>query len=108
MRDRLEIRKRQLPYRVSVPLGSKVFEFEFHYNAAGDFYTVHLYSGGALLCAGEKLVLGRALFEDCYEAGVYPTLRLAPHDEAETAHRCGKNELGISVFLTLDDEERGG
>lgn len=103
MRDRIEINKEILPYRANIALGRTVFTFEFHYNSQEDCFVVHLYRGGRLLCAGEKLVYGQPLFRDCYEAGRYPVLRLVPLDESGSVREVTWDTLGSRVFLTVDD-----
>lgn len=103
MRDRLEVKKEQLPYRANVPLGAEVFGLEFHYNAAEDCFTVHLYKGEELLCAGEPLVYGRPLFANCQEVERFPVVRLVPWDESGEGHEVGYEALGASVFLTVED-----
>ncbi len=108
MRDRLEVRKDSLPYRVTVPLGAAVYGLEFHYNEADDRFTVSLYRGETLLCAGEPLVYGRALFADCFEAEKYPVLRLVPWDEGGECREVGYETLGTRVFLTVEDTDGNG
>ena len=104
MKDRLEVRTGQMPYEVSVPVGAAVFGLAFHYNAACDRYTVSLRKNGTLLCAGEPLVYGRALFADSYEAESYPVLRLVPQDESGGEDEVNEETLGSRVFLCVDDE----
>ncbi len=107
MRDRMDIQKELIPTRATVPIEMQVFDFEFNYNAEGDFFTVSLYQDGRLICAGEPLIYGRPLFKDGYRPGNYPLVPLVPLDEAGEETHVGWQALGNRVFLTLDTTEGG-
>ncbi len=104
MRDRVPIKKENLPYRVNLILAAGVYTVEIHYNSRMDGYVLHLYRGDELLCGGEKLVYGRPLWRDCYEAEQYPVLRLVPYDESDQADEVTRETLGKTVFLTIEDQ----
>ncbi len=104
MRDRLAINKENLPYRAQFVLGAGVYTLEVHYNSRMDAFTVHLYKGEDLVCGGERLVYARPLWQDVYEAGQYPPLRLVPLDESGAETEIRWENLGKTVFLTLEDD----
>lgn len=105
MRDRIELNKKQIPMRFTMVLAGKVFTFWVSYNKTADLFTISLFDRkGELLCAGEPLIYGMPLFRDVYEAGKFPAVDLVPWDESGQEHAVTWDNLGTTVFLTLDNE----
>lgn len=104
MRDRLPLDKEMTPYSYNIAVGEAMYQFEFHYNSAGDYFTAHLSRDGQVLCYGEKIVYGAPLFAGLAGAGGFPPVRLVPLDESGEASRAGWNEMGTSVFLSVEDD----
>ncbi len=107
MRDYIEIKKELVPYQFNILLADEWFELYVDYNKTADMFTVALYKDDALI-SSEPLVLGVPLFQDVYQPGRYPAITLVPHDYSGTAERVTYENLGESVFLTIDDEGESG
>ena len=105
MRDRITLNKKLIPYRFDMVLAGKPFTFWVNYNKTADLFTLSLFdSKGSLLCAGEPLIYGMPLFGDLYEAGKFPAVDLVPWDESGQESAVTWDNLGVTVFLTLDNE----
>lgn len=98
----IEIDKDAIPYSFEMQLGNVTWEFEVRYNTDFDFFTIDLLRAGELIVAGEKLVYGKALFENVQTK---PSIPIMPFDESGNAKRVGWAELENSVFLYLLDGE---
>lgn len=103
MRDILPINKKRMPYGYTIALGDQVFRINFMYNSRRNLFSVNLYKNGELLCAGEKLVYGRPLFEDVYTVQDFPGIRLVPVDAGGQENTISWENLGKTVFVTIDD-----
>lgn len=104
MGGRIGLEKEKAPYRFQIVLGRRMFWMELRYNASCDFFTLGLAHGDQLLCAGEKLVWDMPLFEGCYRAGEFPVVRLVPKGKPGAEGQIGWEDLGKTVFLTVDDQ----
>ncbi|GAK01514.1 hypothetical protein [Geomicrobium sp. JCM 19055] len=58
----LPIDVERVPYRFNVELAEELFDFEVHYNGAGDYFTVDLRKNGEDVVIGEKITYGVPLF----------------------------------------------
>ena len=103
MKDRILIEKNLIPYRFSILLGDELFDLDVNYNRYADMFTVALYKGDELICAGEPIVYGVPLFKDVFMPN-YPAITIIPIDESGEANRVTKANLGDTVFLCIDDE----
>lgn len=103
MLDRIPIQTNKVPYRAQVVLGSGVYTMELHYNSVMDSFVLQLYRGEEMVCAGERVVYGRALWGDVYQPGAYPPVRILPLDESGAVDVVTKETFGKLVFLTIDD-----
>lgn len=76
------------------------------YNITADMFTVAVYKDDKLITS-EPLILDTPLFKDTYQPG-FPALSIVPValDKSET--RITWDNMGKTVFLTIDDEESGG
>lgn len=101
MRDRIEIKKDLVPYQFNILLAGEWFELRVNYNKTADLFTLTVYKGDELICT-EPLILGVPLFKDTYQPGKFPAITLIPYGPTETALTF--DNLGESVFLTVDDE----
>lgn len=100
--DTLAISKGMLPYECNMLLAGEVFELHFAYNAAAEVFTVDLYKGGELLCAGEPMVYGVPLWHDVYRAGLYPAVDIVPIDPSGQSDAVTYDNLGVTVLLVID------
>ena len=112
--DFIDINKSELPERFEIDLADETFLLQFNYNETGDFFTVDLYGIGDEedafpIVYGEKLVLGRPLWENITSDDI-PAPTLMPLDIGMEADRITFENLGVSVFLYIvdgDGEELG-
>lgn len=103
MRDRIIVKKEQIPYGFSIALGMEKYSMRFAYNKVADLFTVSLYKGGALLCQNEPIVYGVPLFKDVYESGRFPMTDIVPLDESGNESAVTWDNFGRTVFLTIDN-----
>lgn len=103
--ETLEINKKLLPYEFSILLAGELFTLHISYNATGEFFTVDLYKGGELICAGEPIVYGVPLWKDVYQAGKYPALDIIPRDPSGERNAVTFDNLGDTVLLIVDNGE---
>lgn len=102
MRDYIPIEKELIPYSFEILLADERFELLIDYNKTADLFTVAVYSNNELLCV-EPLMLNVPLFQDTYKPG-FPAVTLVPYDPSGVAKKVTWDNLGVSVFLSLDDE----
>lgn len=105
--DYIDINKSELPERFEIDLADETFLLQFNYNETGDFFTVDLYGIGdeedpMPIVYGEKLVLGRPLWENITSDDI-PAPTLMPLDIGMEADRITFENLGVSVFLYIVD-----
>ena len=103
MRDYIEIKKELIPYRFNILLAGQWFELYVNYNKTAGFFTVGLYKDDQLI-ASEPLVLGAPLFKAIYHPELFPAVEIVPYDQNGLAEGVTYDNLGESVFLTIDDE----
>lgn len=103
MRDHIEINKELIPYRFNILLAGQWFELYVSYNQAAEMFTVGLYKDDTLITT-EPLVLGVPLFHDVYQPNLFPAIEIVPYDSSGLAEKVTFDNLGESVFLTIDDE----
>lgn len=103
MRDRIIVKKEQIPYGFSIALGMDKFTMRFAYNRQADLFTVSLYRAGKLLCSNEPVIYGTPLFRDIYDSGVFPMLTIVPLDESGNETAVTYKNFGETVFLTIDN-----
>jgi len=96
--DYIDIEKDLIPYRFDISLADKMFTFEVHYNAKGDYFTVDLESDGEVLVRGEKLVYGVELFQDIRDDR-FPRVAILPYDESGNTSAVTWETLSTSAFL---------
>jgi hypothetical protein len=103
MRDKIEIKKSQIPYRFSIPLHSTRFMLEIRYNGEIDLFTIGLYDGDGNLLCFEPIIYGAELFRQHYKAGIYPAMCIVPLDESGANTAVTWDNFNETVFLTIDD-----
>jgi hypothetical protein len=104
MRDIIEVEKTEMPYDFNIVLGSEEFNLEFKYNEAVDLFTCTLSKNDEVLVYDEPLIYGSKLFQDVYNAAKFPCLDIVPLDESGKENTVTYDNLGVTVFLTIDDE----
>ena len=104
MRDYIEIKKDLVPYSFDILLGDEWFRLYVQHNKTADLYTVTLYKDEELISTA-PLVYGVPLFGDVYQPETFPAISLVPYGDADTVT---SDNLGVSVFLTIDDEGDDG
>lgn len=103
MRDRIIVKKEQIPYGFHIALGKEKFNMRFSYNRQADLFSVSLYRDGKLLCHAEPIIYGVPLFKDVYVSGVFPALDIVPLDESGQEHEVTWKNFGETVFLTIEN-----
>ena len=99
MRDRIIVKKDQIPYGFHIALGKEKFNLRFRYNQASDLFTVSLYRDGVLLCASEPVIYG--VLEERVEAierrlgTVECTLKTAEEDLGTVKRKVINLELNL-------------
>lgn len=109
--------KEELPERFEIDFYEETVVLQFDYNETGDFFTVHLYKIGydgedVPVVLGEKLVLGRPLWENIPRFDI-PAPTLIPLDIGMEADRITHENMNESVFLyildgAVEEEEADG
>lgn len=92
-----------VPYRFDIELAGDLFTFEVHYNTIGDYFTVHLERDGEALVYGKKLTYGEPLFGSLNDERL-PKVQLIPRDVARKETRVSMENLGVTVFLFIEEE----
>jgi hypothetical protein len=105
--DIIEINKDLLPYSCEILLADELFELHFNYNATADLFTVDLYKGGELICAGEPIIYGVKLWKDVYKAGKFPAIDIIPIDPSGESNAVTYDNLCETVLLAIDNGEEG-
>lgn len=103
MRDYVEIKKELVPYQFNILLAGEWFGLYVDYNKTADMFTLTLYQGDELIST-EPLILEVPLFKDVYQPKKFPAITLVPYNSTGTEDRLGYSNLGLSVFLTIDNE----
>ena len=103
MKDRIVVKKDQIPYGFNIALGNEKFNMRFAYNRQADLFTVSLYRDGVVLCYAEPLIYGVPRFQEVYEAGKFPVLDIVPLDESGQENNVTWDNFGETVFLTIDN-----
>ncbi len=105
MRSRIAIDKNQIPYQFQIMLGGRRYGMEWQYNARSGCFTCTLSDAeGNVLVYGEPLVYGNPLFAALTRGTQLPPVDLVPLDESGGETAVTWDNLGETVFLTLDDE----
>lgn len=104
MRDVIEINKALVPYQFNILLADEWYELYVNYNKTADLFTLTVYKEDELICT-EPLILGVPLFKDIYQPRKFPAITLVPYGPTERAITF--ENLGETVFLTVDDERDG-
>lgn len=101
MRDYIPIKKDLVPYYFQIVLDNKWYTITVDYNKVGQFFTVGLNYDDKVLTAGEKLVYGKALFNDILYKDNVPSTMIIPCDEAGNSNTITWDNLNETVFLYL-------
>lgn len=102
-KDRILITKELVPYSFNILLAGELFTLIVYHNEKHDFFTVTLKKNGEVLCEGEPIVYGVPLFGDLYQARKFPAIDIIPIDESGEQNTVTFNNLGETVFLTIDN-----
>jgi hypothetical protein len=106
MRDIIEIEKDLMPYSFDILLAAEEFTLEFKYNERANLFTCTLSErDGEVLVYDEPLIYGTRLFADVYNSDTFPALDIVPMDESDKENAVTFDNMGVSVFLTIDDEK---
>ncbi len=90
----LPIDKKRLPYIFDIELSDRAYTITCNYNSSGNFFTLDI-EGEDVTRYGEKVTLGKPLFEDIISETLLP---VAP---AEDAERVGYRELNETVYIFI-------
>lgn len=104
MRDVIEIEKSELPCSYDIILGAEEFRFLIKYNSECDLFTCTLSKDGAILVHDEPIIYGVPLFQDVYDSDTFPCVDIVPLDESGEENEVNYDNIGETVFLTIDDE----
>ena len=102
-KDRILIEKSLIPYTFDILLADELFTITVDYNQRNDFFTVALEKDGEMICEGEPLIYGFPLFADFYQAGKLPSLDIIPLDASGENTAVTFQNLGETVFLTVEN-----
>lgn len=113
--DYIEIDKENIPEMFYIDLADETFKLKFAYNDTGDFFTVDLYKPNETeedeeMILGEKLVINKPLWSDISDLSL-PAPNIVPMDLSGKENRITWDNLGVTVFLFIDDQgddEDGG
>ena len=104
MKNYIPINKNLIPYSFQITLADEIFTLTVKYNRFGDFFTVALSKEGREICAGEKLVYGKALWANLYRPGDYPAVNIVPAaQKGGSANAVTWDNFGDTVFLIVDN-----
>lgn len=102
-RDYIDLDPNEIPVQFEIDLAQDTFTMAINYNETYDFYTVDLWdSEGFVIVLGEKIVIGRPLFESLVDERL-PGPSIVPFDESGNATTITKDNFYHTVFLTIDD-----
>ena len=96
-KDRILIKKANIPYRFSIALPSTMFELEIRYNTTAD-----LFKNDTLICI-EPIIYGVPLFKQLYQPSAYPTLTIIPVDNSCENSRVTWANFNETVFLEVNN-----
>lgn len=102
-KDRILIKKSQIPYNFNIALNDVTFIFDIRYNEECDLFTIGLYDRDANLICIEPIIYGAELFKTHYKAGVYPAMRIVPLDESGETSAVTWDNFNEAVFLVIDN-----
>lgn len=114
--DYIDIDTSKIPYQFDIKLDGNTYTFDVKYNNAFDYFTVDLYKQGKLLVYGEKIVIGRPMFDVTSKTtdGIttiipktsdYPKMIIMPYDLPHKETRVTFDNLGVTVFLYIITED---
>lgn len=104
MRKYIDVKKELVPYSFNIRLAGEIFNLKFQYNVTGDLFTVALTKDGELIIDAEPIIYNVPLFVDVYRSGSYPMCSIVAIDESGNQDDITYDNLGITVFLTIDDQ----
>lgn len=102
--DTITINKSLMPYSFQILLGGELFEFTVLYNETYGYFTAELRKNGMLVCAGEKIVYGKKLFEEIYVAGKFPAVDIIPLDLSGEHDAVTFDNLSETVHLIINNQ----
>lgn len=103
-RDTIEINKELIPYDFNIVLSGEEYNLRIDYNNIGEFFTVELKKGEVVLCSGEPIIYGRALFSDVRNTE-FPALDIIPYDLSGAYNKVTYANLCEGVLLVVDNQE---
>ncbi|MDO5397067.1 MAG: hypothetical protein Q4G33_03975 [bacterium] len=101
-KDRILIKKANIPYRFSIALPRETFDLEIRYNQTADMFTTALYKNNNLICI-EPILYGIPLFRQLYQPGNYPPLVIIPKDSSGENTAVTWDNFNETVFLEIDN-----
>jgi len=104
MRNYIEIDKELIPYNFDIVLAGEEFNLAVMHNKTADLFTLTLSKNKKVLVHNEPVIYGRELFADVYQSGLYPMISIVPLDEAGNETAVTYDNLGKTVFLTINDQ----
>lgn len=102
MKDRILIKKALVPYSFDLALPDEIYSIAVSYNATAGLFVLSLSKNGRVLCAGEPVIYGVPLFQCISADAEVPSIRIVPLDESGHFNRVTYDNLGESVFLTVE------
>lgn len=101
-KDRILIKKSNIPCRFSIALPQEMFDLEIRYNKTADIFTIALYKNDVLICI-EPVIYGIPLFKQLYQPENYPPLVIIPNDSSGENTAVTWNNFNETVFLEIDN-----
>lgn len=102
-KEYIDLDVKEVPVQFEIDFEQDTYTMGINYNESYDFYTVDLWDAeGYVIVLGEKMVLGRPLFESIVDERL-PAPSIVPLDESNVATSISKVNFYKTVFLTLDN-----
>lgn len=101
-RDVINITKSLIPYHFSIALPTDIYTLSIRYNKTANLFTVGLYRDNTLICV-EPIIYGTPLFEQLYQPGIYPSIKIVPFDYSRENTAITWDNLNETVFLYVDN-----
>ena len=102
--DVIPVNKALVPYYFQILLANKLYEVEINYNETHGFFTIAISKDGKTICAAEKIVYGKPLFEELRSIEELPPQVIIPYDLSKECNAVTFDNLSETVYLVIDNQ----